>query len=79
MIQSKNLRYITFLEKHLYLKNDYPVQNLQDLLDDLSGDKNKIRVGQANRQLGEALLITTSYKDAVRYFQKYLGELKDLR
>lgn len=45
------------------------------MLDDLSADKNKIRLGQANRQLGEALLMTTSYKDAAKYFQKYLSEL----
>jgi hypothetical protein len=43
---------------------------------DLSGDNNKIRVGQAHRQLGEALLLTSSYKDASNHFEKYLGELK---
>jgi hypothetical protein len=51
-------------------------KNLQDLLVDLSRDNNKIRVGQAHRQLGEALLMTSSYKDASHHFEKYLGELK---
>lgn len=58
----------------LYYVNLCLYLNLQDLLHDLSEDKDKIRVAKAHRTLGEALLMTDSYKDAAKHFLEFLRE-----